>query len=130
MALGNTWASYWKNIASFESLICKGQVKEYIQIQKFISCFLPITAFVQEDALILDSNGGQWPVHADILRLRFPIFRHIEEIRTVMLSETSPVEVELLLGLAYGGDRSIIVKAKSLSIYLTISGSSASIRED
>ena len=80
--------------------------------------------------MIIDNNGGQWPVHADILRLRFPVFRHIEEIRTVMLSGTSPGEVELLLGLAYGGDRSIIAKANSLSIYLTICGSSPPIRED
>lgn len=55
--------------------------------------------------MIVDSKGRRWPVHADILRLRFPLFRHIDEIQTVVMSEASPGEVELLLGLAYGGDR-------------------------
>ena len=49
--------------------------------------------------MIVDSDGGEWPVHVAILRLRFPIFRHIEEIGTVVLSEASPGEVELLLDL-------------------------------
>ena len=55
--------------------------------------------------MILDSNGGSWPVHSDLLRLRFPLFRHIEEIRTVVMSEATPGDVELLLELTYGGDR-------------------------
>ena len=69
------------------------------------NCCLPNFGLVKEDASIIDSNGGRWPIHSDILRLRFPLFRHIEEIRTVVMSEASPGEVELLLGLAYGGDR-------------------------
>ena len=59
--------------------------------------------------MILDSNGGSWPVHSDLLRLPFPLFRHIEEIRTVVMSEATPGDVELLLELTYGGDRFLTV---------------------
>ena len=66
---------------------------------------LPNFGNVKEDAVIVDKNGRRWPVHSDILRLRFPVFRHIEEIHTVLMSEACPGEVELLLEFAYGGDR-------------------------
>ena len=76
--------------------------------------------------MIVDCNGGRWPVHSDLLRLRFPLFRHIEEIRSVVMSEASPGEVELLLGLTYGGDR---FNCCSINC-LTISESSPSIDEE
>ena len=54
--------------------------------------------------MIIDCNGGKWPVHSAILRLRFPVFRDIEELKTVLVC-SGPGEVDLLLRLAYGGDR-------------------------
>ena len=40
MALTTTKASYWKNVASFESLVCQSQVSEFISIQELTSVFL------------------------------------------------------------------------------------------
>ena len=124
-------ASFWfiSCLILFDILFSK---KTYLfKIQAVITCpitvaYIPNFSLQKEDAVIVDCNGGRWPVHSDLLRLRFPLFRHIEEIRSVVMSEASPGEVELLLGLTYGGDR---FNCCSINC-LTISESSPSIDEE
>ena len=97
-------ASFWfiSCLILFDILFSK---KTYLfKIQAVITCpitvaYIPNFSLQKEDAVIVDCNGGRWPVHSDLLRLRFPLFRHIEEIRSVVMSDASPGEVELLLGL-------------------------------
>ena len=62
---------------------------------------------MQADARIVDSSGEQFPVHGNILKLFFPVFRgmKLRKDQVIILDCVTGEEVALLIGLAYGNGR-------------------------
>ena len=63
--------------------------------------------FVQVDVILVASDGKEYEVHGDILKLHFPVFQgmKLKKNQVIILDGISSAEVGLIMGLAYGRGR-------------------------
>ena len=70
----------------------------------------------QPDAHLVDREGRKHPVHSMLLRLKYPVFQNLQEFTSVTLDDVSPSVVSLIVAIAYGSDR-LLLLANEISMY-------------
>ena len=85
-----------------ESLWRWRQINQCSRPRPFSYNLIPLTT--QADAVLVDEQGGQHPVHSFLLALKIPLFRSLGKIRHVVMAGVSSDVVELIVGMVYGHD--------------------------